>query len=185
MGDASATREHGGAGLGLAISQRLATLMGARIEAFGAPRKGARFRLSLPLARPAARPSPDRPLRILLADDNATNRRVVELILDAVGAEVVSVENGAEAAAAADRDEFDLVLMDLQMPVMDGLSAIREIRRAERDGGQPRRPIIVLSANSGPDDLEASRVAGADGHLGKPIRADVLLGALAQVTAEA
>ncbi|MBV9995433.1 MAG: response regulator [Caulobacteraceae bacterium] len=180
MGDASPTREHGGVGLGLAICQRLASLMGARIEAHGSPGRGARFRLSLPFARPPALPSPDRALKVLLADDNPTNRRVVELILDAVGAEVVSVENGAEAAHAARQEDFDLVLMDLMMPVMDGLAAIREIRKTEAEAGRPRRPIIVLSANSGPDDLAASRTAGADGHLGKPIRAEVLLTAVAQ-----
>jgi len=180
MGDASATREHGGAGLGLAICRRLASLMGGRIEAFGDVGKGARFRLTLPLAAPPDRQMPDRPLKVLLADDNATNRRVVELILDAVGAEVESVENGAEAVSAAEGDGIDLILMDLQMPVMDGLTAIREIRQAETDHGRPRRPIIVLSANSSPDDIAASGVAGADGHLGKPIQADLLLSALAQ-----
>jgi signal transduction histidine kinase/ActR/RegA family two-component response regulator len=182
MGDASATREHGGAGLGLAICRRLTKLMGGRLEAFGEPGKGARFRLTLPLARPGADRLPDRPLKVLLADDNPTNRKVVELILDAVGAEVESVENGAEAVTAAETDDLDLVLMDLQMPVMDGLTAIREIRQGEVRTGRKRRPIIVLSANSSPADVAASRVAGADGHLGKPIRADVLLSALAQAT---
>ncbi|MFI4935521.1 MAG: ATP-binding protein [Caulobacterales bacterium] len=184
MGDASPTREHGGAGLGLSICRRLATLMGGRVEASGAPGKGARFRLSVPLASPPFRVAgedgrADAPLRVLLADDHPTNRKVVELILDAVGAQVLSVENGALAVAAAEAGDFDLVLMDLQMPVMDGLTAIREIRKAEGEG-RPRRPIIVLSANSSPDDVAASRQAGADGHLGKPIRADVLLSALAQ-----
>jgi signal transduction histidine kinase/ActR/RegA family two-component response regulator len=180
MGDASATREHGGAGLGLAICRRLSVLMGGRIEAFGEPGKGARFVITLPLGRPAAPQRPDRPLKVLLADDNPTNRRVVELILEAVGAEVESVENGAEAVIAAGADGFDLVLMDLKMPVMDGLTAIREIRRAEHDAVRPRRPIIVLSANASAEDVAASRVAGADGHLGKPIRPEVLLAALAQ-----
>jgi signal transduction histidine kinase/ActR/RegA family two-component response regulator len=182
MGDASATREHGGTGLGLAISQRLAMLMGGRIEAWGEPGKGARFTLTVPLPEPATPidVAADRPLRVLLADDNPTNRKVVELILDAVGAEVESVENGAEAVAEAELNPFDLILMDLQMPVMDGLTAIREIRQAEATGGHPRRPIIVLSANSAPSDLAASRLAGADGHLGKPIRAEVLLNALAE-----
>ena len=181
MGDASTTREHGGAGLGLAICRRLSVLMGGRIEAFGEPGKGARFVITLPLGRPVAAPLPsDRPLRVLLADDNATNRKVVELILEAVGAEVESVENGAEAVAAAEADGFDLVLMDLQMPVMDGLTGIREIRRNEHDAIRPRRPIIVLSANSSAEDVAASRVAGADGHLGKPIRPEALLAALAQ-----
>ena len=88
--------------------------------------------------------------------------------------------SAAEAVAAAEAEGLDLILMDLQMPVMDGLTAIREIRKAEMEEARPRRPIIVLSANSSPDDITASRHAGADGHLGKPIRPDVLLGALAQ-----
>jgi signal transduction histidine kinase/ActR/RegA family two-component response regulator len=184
MGDASATREHGGAGLGLAICRRLAILMGGHIEASGAPGAGARFTVTLTLPRANADgPVSERPLRVLVADDNPTNRKVVELILDAVGAEVRSVANGAEAVAAAGDDGFDLVLMDLMMPVMDGLTAIEAIRRAEREGGRPRRPIIVLSANSAPDDVAASRAAGADGHLGKPIEAETLLTALAQATA--
>jgi signal transduction histidine kinase/ActR/RegA family two-component response regulator len=183
MGDASATREHGGAGLGLAICRRLASLMGGNVQAEGERGAGATFTLTVPLAEPAALSPADRPLKVLVADDNPTNRRVVELILDAVGAEVVSVENGAEAVTAAAAEGVDLILMDLQMPVMDGLTAIAEIRKAETASGRGRRPIVVLSANSAPTDVEASHLAGADGHLGKPIRPDVLLTALAEAAA--
>jgi CheY-like chemotaxis protein len=182
LGDASPTREHGGAGLGLAICKRLAELMGGRIQASGALGQGATFTLTLPLAAPNAAAARAQTLRVLVADDNATNRKVVELILKAVGAEVISVENGAEAVAAAERESFDAILMDLKMPVMDGLAAIAEIRGWEAAGGRPRRPILVLSANDAPADVEASRRAGADGHLGKPIRPDALLAALAQAT---
>ncbi|MDO8902545.1 MAG: response regulator [Phenylobacterium sp.] len=118
-------------------------------------------------------------LRVLLADDNPTNRRVVELMLDAAGVEVVSVENGAEALTALAASAFDLVLMDLRMPVMDGFEAIRAIRQAEAKGY--RLPIIVLSANAGPEDREASAQAGADRHIAKPIRAENLFGAISQV----
>ncbi|MDP2215003.1 response regulator [Phenylobacterium sp.] len=118
-------------------------------------------------------------LRVLLADDNPTNRRVVELMLDAAGVEVVSVENGAEALTALAASAFDLVLMDLRMPVMDGFEAIRAIRQAEAKGH--RLPIIVLSANAGPEDREASAQAGADRHIAKPIRAENLFGAISQV----
>ena len=182
LGDASPTRQHGGAGLGLAICKRLAELMGGRIEANGAYGQGATFILSLPLVSPDAAAAPAQPLRVLVADDNATNRKVVELILQAIGAQVVSVENGAQAVAAAERETFDAILMDLKMPVMDGLAAIAEVRKSEAVGARPRRPILVLSANDAPADVEASRQAGADGHLGKPIRADALLAALAQAT---
>ena len=122
------------------------------------------------------------PLRVLAADDNATNRKVLELMLGAAGAEVVSVENGQEAVEAWRAGGFDLVLMDLRMPVMDGLTAIRAIRKAEGPG-LPRAPIIVISANTSPEDLQSSAAAGADGHIGKPIRAEALFEALSGVLA--
>ncbi len=117
--------------------------------------------------------------RVLLADDNPTNRRVVELMLDAAEIEVVSVENGAEAVSALRVGAFDLVLMDLRMPVMDGLEAIAAIRAAEPPG--QRLPIIVVSANAGPEDRDASAAAGADRHIAKPIRAETLFGAITEV----
>ena len=122
------------------------------------------------------------PLRVLAADDNATNRKVLELMLGAAGAEVVSVENGQEAVEAWRAGGFDLVLMDLRMPVMDGLTAIRAIRKAEGPG-LPRAPIIVISANTSPEDLQSSAAAGADGHIGKPIRAEALFEAISGVLA--
>ncbi len=120
-------------------------------------------------------------LRVLLADDNPTNRRVVELMLDAAGVEVVSVENGVEALDALRAGGFDLVLMDLRMPVMDGFEAIRAIREGEAHRPADRLPIIVLSANSAPEDREASAEAGADRHIAKPIRAETLFGAISEV----
>lgn len=127
----------------------------------------------------AAAARPDGGLRVLLADDNPTNRKVVELMLDAAEIEVVSVENGAEAVAALEGGAFDLVLMDLRMPVMDGFEAIKAIRAAEPPG--QRLPIIVVSANAGPEDREASAAAGADRHIAKPIRAETLFGAISEV----
>jgi CheY-like chemotaxis protein len=121
-------------------------------------------------------------LRVLAADDNPTNRKVVELMLGAAGAEVISVENGREAVEAWRGGAFDLVLMDLRMPVMDGLDAIRAIRKAE-GAGLPRAPIIVVSANTSPDDLAASADAGADRHIGKPLRAEELFDAITGVIA--
>jgi CheY-like chemotaxis protein len=128
-----------------------------------------------------ARPRAEAPsLRVLAADDNPTNRKVVELMLGAAGAEVVSVENGADAVEAWRAGAFDLVLMDLRMPVMDGLAAIQAIRRAEAPG-LPRAPIIVISANTSPTDREASAQAGADRHIGKPLKAEELFAAISEV----
>ncbi len=195
--DGSMTRRFGGVGLGLSLARDLARAMGGDIEAVGVPGKGATFILTLPLAAaeaPAVRePSPgvaaiagdedfeQPPLRILLAEDNPANRTVVEMILNAVGGiDLTSVENGAEAVEAYDRQAFDIVLMDLQMPVMDGLTAIRLIREHEGPSGQ-HTPIIVLSANVQTEHLNASAAAGANLHLAKPIVAGTLIGALDQV----
>jgi CheY-like chemotaxis protein len=120
------------------------------------------------------------PLRVLAADDNPTNRKVLELMLGAAGAEVISVENGEQAVEAWRGGAFDVVLMDVRMPVMDGLDAIRAIRKAEPPG-LPRAPIIVISANTSPGDLQASTAAGADRHIGKPVRAEALFEAISGV----
>ncbi len=157
----------------LASSDRLDQLVGGLLDYGDAARD---------VDRPDHAPAETPPLRVLAADDNPTNRKVVELLLGAAGAEVVSVENGADAVAAWREGAFDLVLMDLRMPVMDGLDAIRAIRRAE-GAGLPRAPIIVVSANASPNDREASAEAGADRHIGKPLRADELFAAISSVLA--
>ncbi len=191
--DSSITRKYGGTGLGLAICRQLVDLMGGAIIATGRPAKGATFtvELPLPLAEPcepavaaveeAEPPSPG--LRILVAEDNPTNRKVAELMLGSIGAVVDCVENGREAVEAVRRGAYHLALIDLQMPVMDGLSAIRAIRAEEAEQGRPRLPLVVLSANVMPEHLAASKAAGADGHIGKPIRADELLGVVSEAAA--
>ena len=188
--DSSATREFGGLGLGLAICRQLATLMGGTVVAAGKRGRGAVFTLTVPLKAATAPAKPDvedeplaftRTLRVLVTDDNATNRKVAELILAAIGADVVCAENGAEAVEAVKVSRFDLILMDLQMPVMDGLTAIRHIRAHEIANGLRRTKVVVLSANDLPEQLEASAAAGADEHLGKPIRADDLISAIVRV----
>jgi CheY-like chemotaxis protein len=126
----------------------------------------------------AAVASPERPLRVLAADDNPTNRKVIELMLEAAGVQVTTVENGYEAVEAWRVGGYDAVLMDLRMPVTDGLSAIRAIRKDEASEGRPRTPTIVLSANTSPEDRAASAAAGADGHIAKPIRVEALFAAL-------
>ncbi|MBL8769967.1 MAG: response regulator [Phenylobacterium sp.] len=126
----------------------------------------------------AVQAAPDQPLRVLAADDNPTNRKVIALMLEATGAQVVTVENGYEAVEAWRVGAFDVVLMDLRMPVLDGLAAIRMIRAEEQAGGRPRTPMIVLSANTSAEDRAASSGAGADGHIAKPIRTEALFAAL-------
>jgi PAS domain S-box-containing protein len=190
--DGSLTRRHGGAGLGLSLAMSLAEAMGGTLAADGAPDKGATFTLSLTLPRlepvPAAEIVESRPveasdgaLKVLLAEDHPVNRKVVAMILGAAGVELTEVENGAEAVEAERTGGFDLVLMDMQMPVMDGLTAIRAIRRRERDQGRRATPILTLTANALPEHAEASRQAGADGHLTKPITPDRLINAMQQV----
>ena len=124
-------------------------------------------------------------LRVLVVDDHPTNRRVVEMILDQVGAERVSVENGKQALEAYIRERFDVVLMDIQMPVMDGMTATQKIRLVEQEEHRLPTPVIILSANAMPEHIEAGRAAGADRHLAKPISATELLNMIAEVAGDA
>jgi CheY-like chemotaxis protein len=190
--DGSITRRFGGTGLGMTISRELCFLMGGTLDAEGREGEGATFWFDLPLTPAEAvtgsepvpvADAPDRPLRVLLADDHPTNRKVVELMLDGL-AEVVSVENGAEALMAIGTGPFDVVLMDMQMPVMDGLEATRRIRETEAAGGKAPTPIIMLTANALPEHVAASLAAGADRHLEKPVTLAALVQALNDVLAE-
>jgi CheY-like chemotaxis protein len=128
----------------------------------------------------AAAADGERLLRVLVVDDHPTNRRVVELMLEQVGAHIASAENGEEACQAFEADRFDVVLMDVQMPVMDGLTATRNIRAYEAAKHLGRTPILMLTSNSLPEDVDASVSAGADQHLTKPIYPAVLFMALQQ-----
>ncbi len=191
QGDGSITRRFGGAGLGLAICRECADLIGADLSCASAPGEGSVFVLSLRMSLAAiiepesaedaemetAETAPQK-LRVLIVDDNAVNRQVLEMILDQVGADRMSVENGAQAVEAYQSQAFDVVLMDIQMPVMDGLAATRAIRREEEAHGRGHTPVIIVSANCMPEHVEAGRAAGADGHLAKPISVAALLGAL-------
>ena len=185
--DESYTRRFDGAGLGLAIAKDLVELMGGTLDCDSREGAGSCFWFEIPLpAQADAAPPPPAQidvsapvagLRVLLADDHPTNRRVVELMLAGV-AEVVSVQNGAEAVDAFRGGGFDLVLMDMQMPVMNGLAAVRELRRLEAAQGSARAPIVMLTANARPEHRAASALAGADDHLAKPITAQSLFAAL-------
>ncbi|HEY3812735.1 MAG TPA: ATP-binding protein [Caulobacteraceae bacterium] len=188
--DASVTRRFGGTGLGLSISASLAELMQGTICAESEAGKGSTFELRLPLPRSeihheeADAPDTDESAltgaKVLVAEDHPTNQRVARLILEASGIEIAMVENGELALEAVKTGGFDAVLMDMQMPVMDGLTATREIRRWEAEHAKARLPIIMLTANALDEHVHASREAGADRHVSKPLRPDTLLAALSQ-----
>ena len=191
--DSSITRRFGGTGLGLSICRSLVELMGGTIEARSAAGQGSTFSFEVTLA-PATLESVEaaetpawtgRPLRVLLAEDHPVNRRVVELILEPVGIEVCSVENGELAVAEAAAGSFDLVLMDMQMPVMDGLEAVRRIRGREDEAGLPQVPICMLTANALPHFQAQALEAGADGFLTKPISATALIQKISQLASKA
>jgi PAS domain S-box-containing protein len=120
----------------------------------------------------------DAPLRVLLAEDHPVNQRVVQAILSGVGMHVTTVGDGAQAVSAFAAGPFDLVLMDMQMPVMDGLSATRAIRAMEQAQERPRTPLIMLSANAMARHVEDAANAGADSHLAKPITPGALMQAI-------
>jgi CheY-like chemotaxis protein len=126
-------------------------------------------------------------MKVLVVEDHAANRRVVQLLLEPFCSNIRFAENGLEAVEACRQESFDVVLMDMQMPVMDGLAAITEIRARERSQGAARTPIAVLSANVGADHETAGALAGADAHIAKPVTLEALIEGinLAMVRAEA
>ena len=174
----------GGSGLGLAIAKRLAAAMGGEVGFASEVGQGATFWLDLPLdvralPPPAVRPEPaveeaavDAPARILVAEDTALNRMVIEAMLREGGHEVTMVEDGARAVEAARTGRFDLVFMDVQMPVMNGIEATRAIRALPGDPG--RVPIVALTANGFADEVERCLRSGMDAHLAKPVDATAL-----------
>jgi len=178
--DNSTTRRFGGTGLGLAICRELAQLMGGTVTARSVDGEGSTFVVDLPLARAAApAPAPaaeaagelieQRRMRILAAEDNLTNQKVLQAVMDPLDVHLHIVPDGREAVAAWREGGFDLILMDIQMPVMDGVEAARLIRAAEVAEHLPRIPILALTANALVHQVESYLAAGMDGHVSKPI----------------
>jgi CheY-like chemotaxis protein/anti-sigma regulatory factor (Ser/Thr protein kinase) len=189
--DGSITRQYGGTGLGLSIVAAFAELMGGVVEATSALGRGSRFAIDLPLPRGevgAVDPQPASKailrdltgLRVLLAEDHPVNQQIVRLILEPAGIKLTVVDNGAKALERLAAERYDLVLMDVQMPVLDGLEATRTLREREMEGSHT--PVLLLTANAMSEHVEAGRAAGADGHLCKPIRPESLLRAVAGAT---
>jgi PAS domain S-box-containing protein len=173
--DQSTSRRFGGTGLGLSITRKLVELMGGKVWAESELSKGSVFHTVLPLedagaldvGADARSPGDDDKLRVLLVDDHAVNRTVAQLLLEKLGHEVTPVDSGAAALDAVALRSFDVVLMDIEMPGMDGYAATRAIRAREL-GAARRVPIFALTANGSARALESARAAGLDGHLTKP-----------------
>lgn len=186
--DASTTRRYGGTGLGLAISARLVQMMGGELKLDSQPGAGSTFYFSIPLQKAAAPPQlpsvdvsePERPLSLLVAEDNVVNRKLLERMMVKAGHRVTAVEDGSQAVAAMAEANFDAVLMDVHMPVMDGLEATRIIRQQESRTGR-HVPIIALTALAIRGDAERCIEAGMDAYLAKPCRREDLLAMLARL----
>jgi signal transduction histidine kinase/ActR/RegA family two-component response regulator len=185
--DRNDSRRYEGTGLGLAICLRLAHLLGGQLDATSKLGEGSDFRVSLPMRiavaaetapQPAAasvpEPAAPGPLRILAAEDNHINRLLLGRILEMAGHKAVFAADGAETLRLWEQGGFDLMLMDLQMPVMDGLETAREIRRREA-GSEVRTPIVAVTARAMSEDRNLTIAAGMDGYISKPYSAEELL----------
>jgi signal transduction histidine kinase/AmiR/NasT family two-component response regulator len=187
--DSSTTRRFGGTGLGLAICRELAQLMGGQMSVESELGLGSRFELRIPLERLGAElvhapaPTAQEPdkalsLRVLAAEDNAVNQLVLKTLLHQLGVDPHVVADGKAALDAWEAQPWDLILMDIQMPVMDGLTASSAIRRREAETGRARTPIIALTANAMSHQVSQYLAVGMDGHVAKPIEIAALYQAL-------
>ncbi len=192
--DESTTRKFGGTGLGLSICRELAQAMGGDVSVESRDGEGSTFTLDLPLRRSARQPEPttesDAPyrapelaLRVLAAEDNPTNQLVLRTLLGTAGVVPTIVGNGAEAVAAWREGGWDVILMDVQMPVMDGPTAVRQIREEEAENGRKRTRIVALTANAMDHHVREYLEAGMDDYLAKPIAIEKLFALLGDVQA--
>jgi CheY-like chemotaxis protein len=193
--DASTTRRYGGTGLGLAICREFSELMGGSVNVTSREGKGTTFTVELPLfkqtdsaveaAREAPAPAPAAaeaaegpPLRVLAAEDNKVNQLVLRTLLNQAGIEPTVVDDGKAAFEAWEAGHWDVILMDVQMPVMDGPTAARAIRQREAEGGRARTPIIALTANVMSHQVREYEQAGMNGCVAKPIEVAALFASL-------
>jgi CheY-like chemotaxis protein len=187
--DVSTTRNYGGTGLGLAIARELTLLMGGKIGAESKPGAGSTFWIELPLlastgpsrqdlARPATDPRPEwlAPPRVLVVEDSPINQIVAVRTLEHCGCRADVAGDGLQALEALSAHEYDAILMDCQMPVMDGFDATIELRR--RENGGRRTPVIAMTANATANAVAECLAAGMDDYVGKPVRREQLLAAL-------
>ncbi len=184
--DPSTTRRYGGTGLGLAICEQLVTQMGGELGVESERGEGATFWFRVPVQVAGEEPAaPQRSLtplagRVLLAEDNLVNRELASAMLEQLALQVVVVEDGVEALAAMDRETFDLVLTDCQMPRLDGYELARRIRELEREGPSRRMPVIALTAGATEQERKSCLEAGMDDHLAKPFDLNGLFQSLAR-----
>lgn len=187
--ESSTTRKYGGTGLGLAICRDLAGRMGGTIDVDSEPGRGSLFRVWLPLpaAEPSGATSDEEPellprLRILVADDNPINQAVARAVLEAAGARVDTAADGLQALERLQLDVFDLVLMDVHMPNMDGIEAVSRIRDGQ--AGRADIPILALTADAMPGEADRLKALGFDGLQHKPVQPAALITAIGEVLAE-
>jgi CheY-like chemotaxis protein len=197
--ETNTNRKFGGTGLGLAICKELAAMIGGQVHLESQVGRGSTFRFEVSLAKGQApertmasqfedtrgqEASDGAQLRVLAAEDNAHNRLVLQMLLEQVGIEPVFAENGQIAVDLWGQEHFDLILMDVQMPVMSGPEATSTIRALERAQNRPRTPIIALTANAMTHHVQECLASGMDAHVAKPIRPEVLFAAIEHALAD-